>query len=205
MGFNQRNGSHSVAYNYFKKTLENLNMHCILTGYEKHDHQSVEMIRPREDELSKFYRHFPDGIVMLSGEKSAYFDVKSEMGNYSNYAIEIDSLHAMLQLSKIEKITYIVGVDVSKNSIKLININDVDFETIYLPERFFDRKEELKRLFPGKEIKNIRNTNGSNTPYILLSKNNSKFVTFERFIQDFRFKESLNIKNGQAGLSGWFA
>jgi len=194
MSFADRNSRHKEAYAIFKHQIEGLGIKCLWFGYENAGEEALNILRNVTHNTALFMRHFPDGLVVFIREGPTFFDIKSEREGYPNYAVEIDSLWAALELCKINFPVFFVCVDLQSGTISFIHAKNTPCEKIYLPRRFWGRHGELCQKFMGAKIERKENTRGSNTPYILIPKTSEYLIPLSEFIKEPFFKPLCMFK-----------
>jgi len=210
--FEGRIGNHDIACSIFLSELQTHSIESVPVGNEYNLFNSAGFLKPFDNDLAKFIRHFPDMYVIVSNNNHVLVDVKSDSGKTRNFAIEADSLYAGIELSSINKPVFFACVVIPDKDIRIISAEDLRIpERVFVPSRRSEQfLSDIKQKFPKSDV-TCKNVNGgSGTPYVLIPKDHPCFLTLNDFLQHETNSPYVNVwkfgtEHMQKTLVGWIS
>lgn len=181
MSFNLRSWVHdNVAIPEAVRQLESLGYVTIRQGHEEDKAGIRNFVAGNRNNTSLIIRYKPDLLAKLIEYITAW-EVKCDLGDHSNFAVEFDSYITMIEYYKTGDTFYAfidcppAGKDHVVSSSVYCELNRVPFpRVVFIPKRrgYMETLKYIRDKYPTIEPKPIEyNGNGSGTAYFLLSKN----------------------------------
>lgn len=186
MSFEDRSRDHSIGMNYVRKWIQSqfpdFKFREMGTEYDR-DLEKDGLWGPRYDDTINLIKYRPDTFI-YNDTKSLNLEIKTERGNWPNWAIEQGSYKGSELWSRLANVLYIFLELGERNQVILAKCclsTDIQPWKIFIPDRK-DYEAQLlwcEHFYPEIPKQKVpKSKKGSGTPYFLVSKSNVTLVDF---------------------------
>lgn len=151
-------------------------------------------LRANLDLTSLKFRYRPDLLLTSSNSKvpALLAEIKCELGRYSNWSIEFLSFIAAQEWDYERRNVIYVFAEIDPTTERIVELKscwhgNIPFPREVLLPRAYDYDQKfsyIKTHYPGTFPRPINSTNGSGTPYFLVSKKSGFIKPFDVFMND---------------------
>ncbi len=172
--FNHRERIARRALNVFEQKANQYGIEMLRPMGVEFDDETIyaELIK-REDKTSIMLRHRPDRLCFTKDETILLQIKGTEKENPDVVFVEVDSWLGAMEWNKVYRHVCFVFVTIKDEGVYFAWADELAFKTIYVPMRKFgfipwqEKKKQLERIFPDKNITTIEHRRGSGTPYFM--------------------------------------